>query len=133
MRYILLSILISLSSFICQAQITGSISDGSTLEPVSGAMVLIMKVNESSPVANSKSDEKGDFKLDATLDPTLSYKLLVKMVGYEEYSAKVNPNRKSQKFKVDLERNQKMLKEVNVSGTRARALIKCEDTIEYDA
>jgi hypothetical protein len=133
MRYILLSILISLSSFICQAQITGSISDGSTLEPVSGAMVLIMKVNESSPVANSKSDEKGDFKLDATLDPTLSYKLLVKMVGYEEYSAKVNPNRKSQKFKVDLERNQKMLKEVNVSGTRARALIKGEDTIEYDA
>lgn len=116
-----------------QSQITGTVSDGSTLEPLENVLILLIKDNQPNPIANTKTDKNGLYKLSADLESSSNYKIMVKLLGYESYESKVNASRKAQKINVDLPRGKNLLKDINVSGTRARAVIKGEDTIEYDA
>lgn len=119
-------------NFLNSQTIAGNVTDGSTLEAVVSAMVLVFQDGSSSPIANGKTNDKGYYTLTAPMDNTKGYRLVIKSLGYEDNEAKLNPNKKSQRFNVELPRSKNQLKDVNVEGTRARAIVK-GDTVEYDA
>ena len=131
-RFIALSMLTLVGNFLFSQSVSGTITDGSTLEPVASALVLVMKDGESNPIATAKTNNQGAYSLNVELDKATSYKLNVKMLGYEPYEAKLNSNKKNQKFNIELPRSKNQLKDINVSGTRARAVVR-GDTVEYDA
>lgn len=105
----------SLASAQDQYQISGSIVDGDTGEPVSFANVAIYSEDEESVQQGSISNVEGEFTLKNV--PEGEYKLEIKFVGYRPYQvARLETNQDLKLGKIEMNPSVKQLDEVVVEG-----------------
>ncbi len=100
----------------------GKVIDAKTKKPVEYASVVLLWFNKDSLIAGGLAKENGEFSLEG-LPPYGGYRLKITFIGYKNYEQKVYivpPNKIDQDLgDIKLEQDEKMLKEVEVTGEKA--------------
>ncbi|MBK7666804.1 MAG: outer membrane beta-barrel protein [Sphingobacteriaceae bacterium] len=100
----------------------GKVIDAKTKKPVEYASVVLLWFNKDSLIAGGLAKENGEFSLEG-LPPYGGYRLKITFIGYKNYEQKVYivpPNKIDQDLgDIKLEQDEKMLKEVEVTGEKS--------------
>ncbi len=110
----------------------GKVIDAKTKKPVEFASVVLLWFNKDSLIAGGLAKENGEFSLDG-LPPYGGYRLKITFIGYKTYEQKVYivpPNKIDQDLgDIKLEQDEKMLKEVEVTGEKATFVMSVDRKI----
>jgi ferric enterobactin receptor len=106
------------------AQITGTVTDQQTKQPVEYATVSLIKITDSSLVSGAISKGNGSYALTGV--PAGNYRLKVAFLGYQTYSTVIELGASAKVVNVILAPSQRLLNEVTVSGQQITALNKID-------
>ncbi len=99
----------------------GKVIDAKTKKPVEYASVVLLWFNKDSLIAGGLAKENGEFSLEG-LPPYGGYRIKITFIGYKTFEQKVYivpPNKIDQDLgDIKLEQDEKMLKEVEVTGEK---------------
>lgn len=99
---------------------------------VANANIFITSSVSDKPIAAGKTDDKGNFSLDFDAVSSQNYTLTARYLGFETHTETISGAKFPLKLSIQLKPTATQLQEVEIEGTRARAVIK-EDTVIYDA
>lgn len=118
------------STPIIQAQtvIRGAIKEKTSYEPVPGALVFLLNEVEGNRITYQVSDDNGFFSLEANLERTPKVRLVVKVLGFQDYSQEIALENKEIDIEVLLEKSSTILDEIVIEQTR---ISRKGDTINY--
>lgn len=110
----------------------GKVVDAKTKKPVEYASVVLLWFNKDSLIAGGLAKENGEFSLDG-LPAYGGFRLKITFIGYKTYEQKVYivpPNKIDQDLgDIKLELDEKMLKEVEVTGEKATFVMSVDRKI----
>lgn len=110
----------------------GKVIDAKTKKPVEYASIVLLWFNKDSLIAGGLAKENGEFSLEG-LPPYGGYRLKITFIGYKTYEQKVYivpPNKIDQDLgDIKLEQDEKMLKEVEVTGEKATFVMSVDRKI----
>ncbi len=108
------------------APVRGVVRDSKTLEPVSGANVVVRRGAGNGIVAYTATADDGAFSLQVAEDSLSAFVVQVSCLGYERQEFSLSPGRRD--FTVKLEEKSFELREVAV---KADKIIRSQDTTSY--
>lgn len=131
-KYLLLMLMLLITTSTFAQNITGTLTDRDTKEPIMQCTVQLLNAKDSSFVGGTLSDEKGQFTLKT---PTAgNYLLKITSVGYKAYNKKlaVAETNDIALGSIVLGSDAVMLKGATITGQATKVTLK-EDTFIYNA
>lgn len=134
-KFFIAMMLLAFSALTAMAQdrnITGTLLDKESKEPVLQATVQLLKASDSTYVAGTVSDAEGNFRVVAPENG--KYIIKFTNIGYKQLfrNVTISEDRDFAFGKVNMETDAVMLKEVIANGVAAKVIVK-EDTFIYNA